>query len=737
MLRYRQIAIRSAGLFVLAALFAVLAPANPTRAAPTAFAFPGNGWGHGVGLSQYGAREQAVDGRSWTSILTHYYRGTAIGGDDVPAAVRVQLVDPVAEVKVDAPARFAFRGPLGTTVATSNGGDGTWKVRKDGSGQYSIFRPNGTRAAGPYPTSQRMRIIYEDWSTVVHLAQPNARYRWGHIEMSMTGDRFRMVLEIALERYLRGIAEMPASWPNEALKAQATAARTYAAHRALKLGHHRSGCDCTLFGDTRDQVYRGYEREDPAVSANARWLSAISHTAGKVVTYESDPILASYHSSSGGRTEASVDVWGSDLPYLRSVDDGWSMRATNPYARWETKLSQKDVAARLGVGRVDAIEIRSRTAGGAIKEARILGDATKTMSGSTLRSKLGLRSNKFSVRASVEAVWSSWQRVQTATQSNNQSPALAATPDKAVHALITNTSNVPYYSRRDPSSQQWSSWQRVGPAGTTGTEPGLAADTSGAIHAILRDPTGHVLIARRASNGAWSSWQRIGHEGQKGYEPAISSSPDGSIWVVMRGFAAPSVHATRRATNGSWSGWSKVGDNGYEPAVVGLSSGQAMVVARAADLAVKSSKFDGGWSPWTRISATGGTGYWPALARGPDGKVVLVIASSDKRQLYSATRSGGTWSGWSRVPGGPTELGAAPSVVVDSKGVAHTFVRGPTNVIFTSTRTNSGWIGFYRVGSESSRAGNSSVIAVTSIPGRVFALLRGLNGGLYWSNRTN
>src|SRR5919106_1397611 len=162
MMRRSRIGSRSAALFVLAASFAVLAPASPTRAAPAAFAFPGSGWGHGVGLSQYGAREQAVDGRSWTSILAHYYRGTSIGGDDVPGAVRVQLVDPVAEVKVDAPGRFAFRGTGGTTVATSNGGDGTWTVRKDGSGSYSIFRPNGSRAAGPYPTSQRMRIIYEE-----------------------------------------------------------------------------------------------------------------------------------------------------------------------------------------------------------------------------------------------------------------------------------------------------------------------------------------------------------------------------------------------------------------------------------------------------------------------------------------------------------------------------------------------------------------------------------------------
>ncbi len=729
----RTIGRRSVALFVIAAVFAVVAPANPTRAAPATFVFPGSGWGHGVGLSQYGALEQAKDGRSWTTILGHYYQGTAIGTDDVPGAVRVQLADPVTEMKVDAPGHFAFRGDGGATVASSSGSDGAWAVRKSGSG-LAIYRPNGSLAAGPFSSTQRLRVVYEEWSTIVHVAQTKARYRWGQIELSLTGDKVRMVLEIALERYLRGIAEVPASWPTEALKAQATAARTYAAHRALKLGHHRSGCDCTLYGDTRDQVYRGYEKEDPAVSTNARWVSAIGATAGKVVVHSSDPILASYHSSSGGRTEAGVDVWGTDTSYLRSVDDPWSMRASNPYAHWETRLAQEEVAARLGLHRVDAIEIRSRTSGGGIKEVRVLGDTTKTMSGSTLRSKLGLRSTKFAVQASQAAIWSPWARVQ-AGDNTNRSPALVASSDKALHALVTSSSNVPYYSRRDPASGKWSGWQRVGPAGSTGTEPSLAVDSSGAVHALLRGASGNIWTSRRSpSTGAWSSWQRIGPESSKGSEIAIAPAPDGSVWVAMRGNTTPAVWASRRSTSGSWSSWKMVGADGYQPAIIGTNTG-ALVVARGNDRAVKASSYTGGWSGWSRIS--GGSGYAPALALSPDGKAVVVVRGASSSHLHSSTLSGGAWSAWSQVSSDTIATGADPNIVIDPAGVSHVFVRGPSDVIYTATRASGGWAGFFRAGTNSDHAAAGSTIAAAAMPGRVFAMIRGVSGGLYWSYRTS
>jgi len=711
---------------------AVVGPSTPTRAAPATFVFAGSGWGHGAGLSQYGTLEQAKDGRSWTTILGHYYKGTSIGGDDVPSAVRVQLLDPVSEVKVDAPTRFAFRGDGGSTVASSPGGDGAWTVRKSGTG-LAVYRPNGSLAAGPFSSSQRLRIAYEEWSTIVHVSQTKARYRWGQIELAPTGDKVRVILEIAFERYLRGIAEVPASWPTEALKAQATAARTYAAHRALKLGHHRSGCDCTLFGDTRDQVYRGYEKEDPAVSTNARWLSAIDATAGRVVVYSSDPILASYHSSSGGRTEASADVWGSDLPYLRSVDDSWSMRASNPYARWETKLAQEEVATRLGMKRVDAIEIRSRTAGGGIKDARVLGDTTKTMSGATLRSKLGLRSTKFEIHASQAAIWSPWQRVQSGDRTA-ASPALVDSADKALHAFVTSPTNVPYYSRRDPASGRWSTWQRVGPSGSKGTEPGLAVDTTGGVHAVLRGAAGHIWTARRnPSTGVWSPWQRIGPESARGSEVAIAAAPDGSVWVVVRGHTAPVVWASRRSTFGAWSPWTMVGADGYQPAIAGTSNG-AIVVARGNDLAVKSSTFSGGWSGWARVS--GGSGYAPAVSAAPNGSVVAVVRAKSSNHLYSATLSGG-WSPWVRVSSDAIAPGAEPSLDVDPAGTTHVFVRGPSDAIYTATKANGGWAGFFRAGSNHDRAAPGSAIAAAAVPGRVFAMVRGVSGGLYWSYRTS
>ncbi len=127
---------------------------------------------------------------------------------------------------------------------------------------------------------------------------------------------------VGLEEYLQGVVprEMPSAWPDEALKAQAVAARSYA------LSHRVSGKSFDLYADVRSQVYGGIVGESPRTTA------AVQATKGEVLLWEGKPIDALFHSTSGGKTLSAVEVFGKPVPYLVSVDDPHS--ALSPVNRW-------------------------------------------------------------------------------------------------------------------------------------------------------------------------------------------------------------------------------------------------------------------------------------------------------------------------------------------------------------------------------------------------------------------
>ncbi len=199
------------------------------------------------------------------------------------------------------------------------------------------------------------------------------------------------------DEYLAGIAEVSASWPAAALQAQAIAARSYALSRTKQ----RSGCRCHVddgSGPYYDQTFHGYARE--ISTQGGRWVKAVRDTAtgsgdGLAVTYRGDPIPAFYFASSGGRTSNSEDVWGGRYQWARSVDDHWSVQAAkNPDRQWRAVRSHTQLAAAFGLASVAQVVIDSRYVSGAVKTATATSRSGKqaTLSGSTLRSRLGLRS---------------------------------------------------------------------------------------------------------------------------------------------------------------------------------------------------------------------------------------------------------------------------------------------------------------------------------------------------------
>lgn len=310
---------------------------------------------------------------------------------------------------------------------------------------------------------------------------------------------------------------------------------------------------------------------------------------------------------------------------------------------------------------------------------------------------------------------------------------MAPAPNGALHAIVVSPTNVPYASRRDPSSGLWSSWSRIGPANSAGTHPGIAIEPSGAAHAVVRGRSGAMYTSRRDPNSAtWSRWSRIGPANARGHDPEIAAGPDGVVWVVIRGYSSADVYAARRGTNGVWSGWTKVGTDANEPTVAALNGG-AVLAVRGRNNAIKAAFYEGGWSGLAHVA--GGYGKTPALAA-ESGKVVIAVRGRSSERMHSSTFTGGAWSRWSQVSSDLVATGAEPSVVIDPNGISHLFVRGPGDLIYTASRGTGAWAGFFQVGDGNDRAAPGTAMAPAAAGGRVYVLIRGPGAGLYWSSRT-
>lgn len=221
--------------------------------------------------------------------------------------------------------------------------------------------------------------------------------RWyrGRIKLTRTPQGITAVNYVDLEDYLASVVgkEMYPTWPLEALKAQAVAARTYALYKRQKPAS-------SLFdmGDTVTwQVYDGMTGESQSTRA------AVRATAGEILTYQGRPIEAVFHASSGGHTENSEDVWSSAVPYLRGVRD---FDQTAPVYQWTTRLSADQLKSKIsGIGNIQALKPLKTTRHGRIASIQIVGDAgSRMMSGNELRKALKLRSSLFTITPRFEPV---------------------------------------------------------------------------------------------------------------------------------------------------------------------------------------------------------------------------------------------------------------------------------------------------------------------------------------------
>jgi stage II sporulation protein D len=206
------------------------------------------------------------------------------------------------------------------------------------------------------------------------------RYR-GTLLLRPGGKGMQVINRLPLESYLTGVvgSEMPQSWPQAALRAQAVASRTYA------LEQLRPAAPYDLKATVDSQVYKGIESE----SASVR--EAVASTRAQVLTHGQKLINAVFHSSSGGLTENSGDLWSRQLPYLVSVPDD---DALSPMSRWEKTFSPEALRQTFAeIGGAIAIQPLETSRTGRLRRARVIGpEGEVTLTGSALRERLGLRS---------------------------------------------------------------------------------------------------------------------------------------------------------------------------------------------------------------------------------------------------------------------------------------------------------------------------------------------------------
>jgi SpoIID/LytB domain protein len=455
---------RGAAAAILSLLVALL-PAIRADAAEPSITFDGAGWGHGVGMSQYGAYGRALDGQTHEEILADYYQGATIGQfgvDGVPALDNV--VTNVAS-DITSTTLTVFDGPgtprTGMVVTRITGVDTQPSATLQTGDTITIVdttplpgNPHGCEmtlvidgettvweagicdldvelTAGPGTPTNLVRATncrrssqctYGYGSTFRLVDNGSAQRTVGsttyYDKIGGSGCQacaeyqgFDLVVVASPDDYTRGIAEMPFSWgvnASAALRTQAIAARSYAASFAVSTDHRTVGCFCDVKNDSSYQVFAGWIGGWPE---NQRWDDAATATNGQVLVHpdapDQDIVRAYYSSSNGGASEAVEEKWGTYLPYLRSIDDPWSLEPPNPLRSWSEEVDADTVVDRIwGTSSSNVLtgaEVTARNTSGSAKtirfEARTPSNdvVTKSVPVGTVQSRFGLNSWYFDI----------------------------------------------------------------------------------------------------------------------------------------------------------------------------------------------------------------------------------------------------------------------------------------------------------------------------------------------------
>lgn len=400
---------------VLLGVLVMAAPAGAAGAAAVTtqgagLYITGAGFGHGIGMSQYGAAGYALHGSSYQQILQRYYAQTTLANVNPNRNVTV-LLKPKGAAAFSGATKI--RGSATKLSATTN-----YSVLVAGS-QLKLISAGRTIGVFSPP-------LQVSGATPLKLIGTGT-YRGSLVFRPSTGGGVMTVNSLGLESYVRGVvsAEMPSSWPQQALEAQAVAARTYAITAGV------GSSDFDVYSDTRSQMYEGVTAETPATDA------AVAATRGLVVEYENAPAVTYFFASSGGQTESVQNVWAGVTPeaWLVSQPDPYDNSENNPYYRWNMSLKLNAANSKLGKlvdGSLMGINVLQRGVSPRVIQAQVVGSGgSTTVTGATLQADLGTPST--------------WMTFTTVSAQGVKTTSTITTPSTTptVAAVSTSTTTTP------------------------------------------------------------------------------------------------------------------------------------------------------------------------------------------------------------------------------------------------------------------------------------------------------
>ncbi|GAB2747572.1 hypothetical protein GCM10027039_01490 [Terrabacter koreensis] len=646
----------------------------------TAVELVGHGFGHGRGMSQYGARGAAAAGLTWQQTLDFYYPATTRspwGGGDL--AVRLDQLgtartylepSPGLQIAMGRPTTATTTLPTvaptgkpatayaivrdGTTlrVEVSDGQVWSrWDVTGNGSvpaTPFAVSRPDGGTI-----TTQAIRT-----GTNGSMAAKRREYRGRLVTWPGTASgSVTTVNEVGMDLYLRGVvpSEMPASWAASALAAQSVAARTYAAHEAAA----SSSTKYDICDTTSCQVYLG--KSDGGVSNEyAAADAAIAATAGVLLTYSGQPAFTQFTSSNGG-----YSVAGS-APYLMAKPDPYDGRIANSANTWSASVTIRQIeTAYPAIGSFRTLRILSRDGrgdqGGRVLTMALDGTSgTASLTGAQFASRFGLRHYWFRPTNAATPSAAAWPRDWSGDGKAD-----------VMTLLDTGSANVVTLHRGTGTGGLAGPWVRFSTDFGRGTRVFTAgpwdADETGDLLAIRSDSSLWLYPGRGASGvgmptslgTGWSSYRDVFGAGDvdgDGRNDLVARHADGSLYLVSGDAQGGILGRTLIGTG--WAGFTSVfspGDFDGDRRVDLISrdfGGRLWLYPGRGDGTFGARRALGaGWSGYTSLVSTGdftGDGAADLVARLGDGTLYVWVGSGAGGFVRRIALGGG-WAGYSAI----------------------------------------------------------------------------------------
>jgi stage II sporulation protein D len=656
---------------VLAAGLVTAAPAQAEEVYPrptgTTLDLRGHGWGHGNGMSQYGALGGAQAGATWRQILAHYYQGTTTTSIGNPTMrVRVASLGSTVQAYPAQGLRVTWDLSHSSVLPTTKNGVtvARWRIRPAAkvSGTPTRFQleylPSGSSTWRYYATASvplTGAFLNPSSGTVTTLRSGTKVVYRGQLRGTLIGsagsETLVPVVALPMESYLRSVvpSESPSSWPAAALSAQAVAARSFAEY------HRRYAPISTTFydvyDDTRSQVFPGTSVGGVA-KEYAGSTAAVEATTGVALAYSGRIAFTQFSSSSGGWTNT-----GSQ-PYLAAVRDDWDAVPANPNHTWTTSIPITRIeSAYSSIGSLTAVRITDRNGfgdmGGRVRTMTVEGTkGSVSTTGETFRSRLGLKSTWF---VPTNAGPTAFPHDVT----GDGAPDVLAVEADGGALRVYPTSGTGRW--RAPIRQE-SGWDEYAKALTAGR---WDADSVGDV--LVQDQSGDLFLRSGNGDGTFAAPVRIGSGWQMhdlvvpagdfdgdGHGDLIARSRDGDLYLYRGNGAGGFQRSAWRVIGSGWQIFTAI----FSPGDFD-GDGTSDVIARTAGGRLYLYRGDGqgswtlprvtignGWQIFTALASVGdfdGDGHADVLARDADG--ALLLYSGDGRGYWDLPRRQ-VGSGW-------------------------------------------------------------------------------------------